>query len=132
MLSDTKDSARSRRKVVLRTFLLVGTCVTGACDLTTAPSPPTTISVGAAGVVPKEIRVKRFAHVMFVNNDTRAHSMLSDPINEHTQCPSLNRVGFLQPGESRETYSLDLTGICDFHDHLNQSDATLKGRIVIE
>jgi hypothetical protein len=126
-----KNSARPPRMAVLHIFLLVGTCVTGACDLTTTPSPPTTISVGAAGVVPQEIRVKRFAHVMFVNNDTRAHSMLSDPINEHTQCPSLN-VGFLQPGESRESYSLDLTGICSFHDHLNQSDATLKGRIIIE
>ncbi len=58
--------------------------------------------------------------------------MLSDPINEHTQCPSLNRIGFLQPGESRTTDALDLTGTCGFHDHLNQSDTTLKGTIVIE
>ena len=82
--------------------------------------------------MPKEIRVKRFAHVTFVNNDTRPHSMVSDPIDEHTQCPSVNRVGFLQPGESRETFALDLTGVCGYHDHLNKPDATLKGRIVIE
>ena len=118
--------------MALSVALTLAALLAGACDSTMGPSPPATITVGAAGVVPREIRIKRFDHVTFINNDTRVHNMVSDPINVHTQCPEVNRVGLLQPGESRDTFDLDLTGVCGFHDHLNQSDATLKGRIIVE
>ena len=98
-----------------------------------APSAPdATISIGPAGVVPNEVRIKAWGKVRFVNNDTQPHSIVSDPVDVHTQCPPVNQVGILQPGESRNTGTLNLTGTCGFHDHLNKTAAALRGRILVE
>ena len=68
----------------------------------------------------------------FVNNDTQPHSMVSDPVDVHNQCPPINMVGVLQPGESRNTGTLNLSGTCSFHDHLNKTSAAWRGRIVVK
>ena len=100
------------------------------------PSAPSsseaTISISAAGLTPSEVRIKAWSRVTFVNNDSRPHSIVSDPIDIHSDCPPLNQVGILGPGESRTTGILNLTGTCGFHDHLNKSDASLRGRIVVQ
>ena len=59
---------------------------------------------------------------MFTNTDTRPHSILSDPIDTHTECPPVNQVGLLNRGESRTTGTLNLSRVCRFHDQLNRSD----------
>jgi hypothetical protein len=41
--------------------------------------------------------------VLFVNNDVRPQAMSSDPITVHTDCPAINDVGTLAPGQSRST-----------------------------
>ena len=69
---------------------------------------------------------------MFVNADGRPHMIVSDPVDLHTQCPVLNRVGIIQPGESRESGSLTDSTTCGFHDHNDPSDASLTGRIVVD
>ena len=98
-----------------------------------APSEPAaTITIGAAGVFPAEVRIKAWGQVRFVNNDSRPHTMVSDPVDVHSQCPPLNLVGALQPGESRNTGTLNLPGTCGFHDHVNKTDALFRGRILIE
>jgi plastocyanin len=98
-----------------------------------APSEPAaTITIGAAGVFPAEVRIKSWGQVRFVNNDSRPHTMVSDPVDVHSQCPPLNLVGALQPGESRNSGTLNLPGTCGFHDHVNKTDATLRGRIVVD
>ena len=98
-----------------------------------APSEPAaTITIGAAGVFPAELRIKAWGQVRFVNNDSRPHTMVSDPVDVHSQCPPLNLVGVLQPGESRNTGTLNLPGTCGFHDHANKTDGAFRGRIVIE
>jgi hypothetical protein len=70
--------------------------------------------------------------VTFVNNDTRTHTIASDPVDLHTQCPPVNRIGVLQPGESRDTSTLTVAGTCGFHDHGNPSDTAFQGRIIVE
>jgi plastocyanin len=94
-------------------------------------SPDATITITSAGVTPAEVRVKVFGHVMFVNQDTRPHTVASDPYQTHSDCPAINYVGFLSPGESRETGALDVARTCGFHDHNNEFDRTLQGRIVV-
>ena len=111
---------------------LFAALISGCGSSPSAPSAAATITLGAAGVSPKEVRIKAWSYVTFVNNDTRPHTVASDPVEVHTQCPPVNRVGLLQPGESRDTGTLNLTGICGFHDHSNQADAALKGRIIVE
>jgi len=85
-----------------------------------APSPPgasATITITSAGVSPIQTSVAQGARVLFVNNDARAHNMTSDPHPEHTDCPEINNVGLLQPGQSRETGNLNTIRTCGFHDH---------------
>ncbi|MGE0042885.1 MAG: hypothetical protein AB7H88_03500 [Vicinamibacterales bacterium] len=110
----------------------------------TAPTPTTpggggggptttTITIGADGrVTPSAITVSAGAQVTFVNTDSRAHDMSSDPHPEHTDCPPINQVGFLQPGQSRQTGNLTTPGTCGFHDHNQPTNAALRGTITIQ
>jgi len=70
--------------------------------------------------------------VQFVNNDVRPHEMTSDPITLHTDCPPINDVGTLAPGQSRMTGALTVARTCGFHDHFNENDPAWKGRIIIQ
>ena len=113
-------------------FLLI-LALTACGSNPTAPSEPAaTITIGAAGVFPAEVRIKAWGQVRFVNNDSRPHTMVSDPVDVHSQCPPLNLVGALLPGESRNTGTLNLPGMCGFHDHANKTDGAFRGRIMIE
>jgi len=104
------------------------------CD--DGPSAPSsndpTIVIGPAGITPKELRIEAWSRVTFVNNDTRPHTVASDPVDVHTQCPPINQVGLLTPGQSRSTGTLNLTGTCGFHDHDNKADSTFRGRIIVQ
>jgi len=107
--------------------------LTSACSSSpSAPSAAATIMIGPAGISPKDVHIKAWNFVTFVNNDTRTHTMLSDPVDLHTQCPAVNRIGVLQPGESRDTSTLNLAGTCGFHDHGNPADPAFQGRIIVE
>ncbi len=46
-----------------------------------APSAAASITIDAAGVSPKELRIKAWSYVTFVNNDTRPHTVL--PVAHH-------------------------------------------------
>ena len=98
----------------------------------TAPSAAATFTITSGGVSPKEVRIRPFNFVTFVNNDTRVHTMVSDPVDLHNQCPALNVVGVIQPGEKRDSATLSLAGTCGFHDHSATTDATLQGRIIVQ
>ena len=110
-------------------LVLVGA---GCGSSPSAPSGAATFTITSAGVSPKEVRIRAFNYVTFVNNDTRAHTMVSDPVDLHNQCPALNVVGVIQPGETRDSATLPLAGVCGFHDHSNTSDANLQGRIIVQ
>ncbi len=80
----------------------------GGGGSTPAPSPtptnPYVITIASSGVAtPKELTVPPGARVLFVNNDGRRHDMTSDDHPDHHECPALNQVGLLTPGQSRET-----------------------------
>ena len=87
-----------RRSVLL---LLTISCL--SCG--SSPSAPTeaeaTITISPAGISPKEVRIDAWGQVKFVNNDSEPHSIVSDPVDLHSQCPQLNQIGILQPGDSR-------------------------------
>jgi plastocyanin len=89
------------------------------------------ITITAAGLSVNEVRVEVNARVLFVNEDSRAHEIRSDPHPIHTDCPPINDVGLLAPGARRETGALTRAGTCGFHDHLNPENANLRGRILV-
>jgi plastocyanin len=126
---------RSILQAALATLVggILGGLTVPACGSSpTGPSAAATFTLTASGVSPKEVRIRAFNFVTFVNNDTRAHTMVSDPVDLHDQCPALNRIGVIQPGETRDSSTLSLARTCGFHDHSNPSDTTLLGRIIVE
>jgi plastocyanin len=91
-----------------------------------------TITIANGSVSPPEVRIGVGQSVVFRNNDTRARDMTSDPHPTHTNCPSINAVGVLQPGQERATHGFGATGTCGFHDHLDPDNPGVRGRIIVE
>jgi hypothetical protein len=67
-----------------------------------------------------------------INNHTRAHDMSSDPHPDHTNCPEINQIGFLSPGQQRTSGNFNTARTCGFHDHNEPDTAGLKGTITIQ
>ena len=100
---------------------------------TPTPTPGgTTITISNNAVSPQTLTVARGTRVTFVNNDSRNHEMNSDPHPAHTDCPEIDDVGFLTPGQSKQTGNLNTARTCGFHDHNQPSTSGLQGRIVIQ
>jgi hypothetical protein len=115
--------------------ILVGVVCLAACNgspSTPSPPEPGTITITASGATPTEIRIPRFSRVTFVNNDIRAHAISSDPVQTHSDCPAINDVGSVDPGQSRTTGTLSVPRVCGFHDHLRETDRAFMGRIIVE
>ena len=106
------------------------------CRCAGSPSSPSgadpTITISASGVTPVEVRIPVGGRVIFTNTDVRSHAMSSDPLELHTDCPAINDVGFLNPGQSRSTSPFTQARTCGFHDHTNETDPTWKGRIIVQ
>jgi plastocyanin len=116
--------------------LLALTVLAGTCDSASAPTPPPaqapaiTIRITPAGVSPKSVEIALGARVLFINNDTRDHTMGTDPHPDHTDCPVINQVGLLKPGEQRETGNFVVVRTCGYHDHELPTLTELWGTIV--
>jgi plastocyanin len=108
------------------------TTPTGGGGTPTTPTPTTTVTITSSGVSPKAITVAAGSRVTFVNNDSRSHDISSNPHPEHTDCPPINDVGNLTPGQSRLTGNLNTVRTCGYHDHDNPSNTSLQGTIVIQ
>ena len=85
----------------------------------------------SSGVSPKQLSVPQGTRVLFVNGDSKTHEMDSDPHPEHTDCTEINNIGFISPGQTKETGNLNIVRTCGYHDHGNPDDARFKGQIVI-
>ena len=92
----------------------------------------TTLLILNNAICPQALTVTPGTRVTIINNDTRAHEMASDPHPEHTDCTELNQVGRLEPGQQRDSGNLNTRKRCGFHDHLNESNAALRGAITIQ
>ena len=93
----------------------------------------TTITINASGVVtPNDITVSPGSRVTFVNSHNTNHEMNSDPHPTHGDCPEIDQVGFLAPGQSKQTGNLNTVRVCTYHDHNNPTNTNLTGRIRIQ
>jgi len=125
------------RSPVSRVLLVVIAVALAGCSGGDSPSEPsnpppvqaTTITITSAGANPLHVEVALGTRVRFINNDNRPHNMASDPHPIHTDCPVINQVGLLQPGQMRETGNLVEVRTCGFHDHDNPTIQTLNGSI---
>ena len=108
-----------------------GTGPSSTLTCSTLPDTRTILIVNNA-VCPQTLTVARGSQVTFINNDNRAHEMYSDPHPDHTNCPELNQVGHLEPGQSRQSGNLTVARTCGFHDHINDQNRALQGTITIQ
>jgi hypothetical protein len=114
---------------------------TGALSLVAAcggsgPAAPgqsgATITITASGISPREVVVAAGLRVTFRNGDTRPHAISSDPVQTHSDCPSINEVGNLLPNHSGSTGLLGIVRTCGFHDHNDENNPAFKGRIIVQ
>jgi plastocyanin len=120
--------------------LMIGAAVACSCGgsssssttPSTTPTPTNTVTITASGVSPKDIVVSAGAQVTFTNNDSINHEIDSDPHPEHTDCPEINQVDFLVPGQSRQTGNLVTKKICGYHDHQHPDTKAFQGTITIQ
>jgi len=92
-----------------------------------------TITIGADGrVSPSTVTITVGGRVTFVNNHNRNHDMASDPHPSHEDCPPMDQVGFLTPGQSRTSGNFNTARRCGFHDHNEPSNTGLFGTIVVQ
>ena len=96
------------------------------------PVATTTITITATGVNPRNITVAQGARVTFINNDSVPHEMSSDPHPDHGDCPALDSVGFLTPGQNKQSGNLTVARTCGFHDHNRPEVTALQGTIVVQ
>jgi plastocyanin len=133
------------RFVCLVTTALIVGC-SGNATAPVAPTAPTPPPVTAPPVTleatvtitpgnrfdPQQVRVLVGGRVTFVNRNTRAHDVTSDPPHVHTDCPPVMDVGFIQPGQTKQTGALNVIRTCGFHDHMQENNPDLRGQIIIE
>jgi plastocyanin len=90
-----------------------------------------TITISSSGVNPSQVTVSVGQSVRFVSSDSRSHDMASDPHPAHTACPSLNR-GIVSAGATVDSHGFGNAGTCTYHDHNDDTNNSLKGRITIQ
>jgi plastocyanin len=124
-------------RCVILLALLAAACGSGGSGTTPSPSPApapaaATITIANNAVSPASVTVTRGSRVTFVNNDNRVHDMESNPHPEHTDCPEINQVGLISPGQSRQTGVLNTARTCGYHDHDQDTVRSLQGTITIQ
>ncbi len=98
---------------------------------TGTPPPGPTVTIIASGVSPKQIEIAVGGRVTFVNMDNTVHEMSSDPHPTHQNCPPINEVSALTPGQFRQTGVFTTARTCGYHDHGQSTNTSLQGTIVI-
>ena len=100
------------------------------------PAPPglsATITITANNTfVPSEVTIVVGGRVTFINQNNRAHDITSDPLHLHTDCPPVIEVGFIQPGQTKQTGPLTVARTCGFHEHMQETNPDLRGRIIVQ
>jgi hypothetical protein len=95
-----------------------------------APVDPPIIRIAATGAEPRQLIVGVGERVMLINNDSQPHDIAGGPDPATPDCREIDAVGFLVPGQSRQTAPLPVARTCDYHDHQNHAPI-FTGRIVI-
>jgi plastocyanin len=105
---------------------------------TTNPGPPaptlsaTIVIMPNNSFQPAEVKILVGGRVTFINQNNRAHDITSDPLHLHTDCPPVMEVGFIQPGQTKVSGALNTIRTCGFHDHMQENNPDLHGKIIIE
>jgi plastocyanin len=115
-------------------FLLFVTSCGGGNAPTTGPESARSepiVNITARGFEPPNVVVAIGGRVRFQNFDDRPHSIASNPIDTHADCPAINDVGLLVPGQIKATAPFREPRTCAYHDELSEATQLLTGSITI-
>ena len=112
--------------------ILAGLTACGGSSPSSPSNGATTVTISSSGASPTTVTVSPGTRILFVNSDSRSHNMTSDPHPDHNDCPAINDVGVLVPGQRRQTGNLNVTRTCGFHDHDDSENSRWKGSITIQ
>lgn len=99
----------------------------------TQPGPVgASIAITPTGLSPSSVTIAAGQSVTFVNNDSVAHQIASTPVPTYTDCPSINRVNRLEPGQRMDTGAFTASRSCSFLDLLRTDDARWQGTIQVQ
>jgi plastocyanin len=90
-----------------------------------------TVTITANGVSDSQPRINVGSRIRFTNNDSRVHQIFTTPHGTHTDCPALNEIGLLQPGQSRDSGVLNDRRGCGFHDHTDPDNNSFRGQVLV-
>ena len=91
-----------------------------------------TITITNGTVSPSQVTIAVGQSVRFVNSDSGLRNISSDPHPAHTACPSFVNVGNLSGNQTKDTFGFAGAGSCTFHDHNDENNAGMKGRVTIQ
>jgi plastocyanin len=128
--------------VMLRSGILVLLLSGVGCDYgadspvapdSSTPGPEgATISITSSGLSPSTVSIGAGQSVTFRNDDSVAHEIVSGPVPTYSDCPPVNRVGRLEPGQSVQTGALTDARSCGFLDLLRTGDSRWQGTINVQ
>jgi hypothetical protein len=125
------------RRIAGTVCLVLAASIASSCG-TEAPTPPSTvlqtlpetIMIMEAHAVPEELTIAVGQRVAFMNHDTTSYAIAGGRDPSTPDCPEINVVGVLIPGNTRSTEPFTTAKTCAFHVPRGQS-ALLTGRIII-
>jgi plastocyanin len=92
-----------------------------------------TVTITNGVVSPATVTVAVGQTVTFINNDNRAHEIASNPHPQHGSCPSIEGgLSVLGAGQTRTTRAFGNSGSCGYHDHLDDTNPSLRGTINVQ
>ena len=91
-----------------------------------------TVTMTSNGVNPANVTVAVGQTVTFINNDTRAHEIASNPHPQHGSCPSIEALGVIGAGQTKVTHNFANAGTCGYHDHQDDTNVRFQGTIVVQ
>jgi hypothetical protein len=106
----------------------------GTNALGTPLFPDATFVITPGGIFPKRVVIDEGTRVKFINRGLVGRQMSSDEHPLHQDCPPINDVGFLQPGQEGLTGNMILDAgrhACGIHDHDDDQNDAVKGKIIV-
>ncbi len=122
-----------RGAAALTLLALCAGCSTGPSAVRPSPEPTPlvepVVTIAAGGVTPQVLHIAADTGITFVNRDTRAHEIRSDPHPAHTECALMN-LGAVEGGQSRETARIVSGQGCGYHAEGDPASHAFQGFVL--
>ncbi len=119
---------------MLRSIVLAAAAASLAlagCGSSAQCSGTVTVTLASAGEDPKAVTIRSVDCVAFVNQDSVAHQLVSNPHPNHTDCPWLNGPR-LATGATFTASPSGGMSTCGWHDHLDPENAAFQGTVNVQ